>query len=624
MHFPASSCSLEPVDLTFLGPSTWGYDDESGYDLFKAAGVRSFNIANSHFGRADEPTSRWRIALLGARSIGLESANEVLSVPRSMGNCAEREEMSRRTSEPEVHGSMADDPEVFISHSTHDWRDFELAHKLADGLRQNGGRVWIAPESIPAGSDWQEQITLAIGKCTHFVVILSADSSKSQAVLAEIELARQRLQLDVGFKILSLAVGDISHEFPGGVFLSTLQRVPYYQDFADQFRALASAVGLSPQIPSQFASLIRERTADFVGREYVFEAFAAFASREANGYFIIEGDPGMGKTAFLAEFVRRFACIAHFNIAQEGINRTSQFLEGVCNQLINAYSLVYTSLPPSAWIDGKFFGQVLTEAAGRLGHQEKLLIAVDALDEVDATSQTVGANILYLPVSLPEHVYFIVTRRRVKVPLVTHAPSYLFDLSQCSELSLQDIHTYLRRKADRPGLRAWMETLRISVEEFVEELARRSENNFMYVRCLLSDIERGIYRDVGLETLPRGLEAYYEDHWRRMGMTASPLPRARIKIVYILAELAEPASRRLISGFSGEDELTVQEILDQWSQFLHERDVGDSKLYSLYHASLRDFLRRKDIVQAANTSIPEIHSLIARSLMARVGNRWRN
>jgi len=30
------------------------------------------------------------------------------------------------------------------------------------------------------------------------------------------------------------------------------------------------------------------------------------------GYFTIEGDPGAGKSAILAEYVRRTGCIAHF------------------------------------------------------------------------------------------------------------------------------------------------------------------------------------------------------------------------------------------------------------------------------------------------------------------------
>ena len=45
-------------------------------------------------------------------------------------------------------------------------------------------------------------------------------------------------------------------------------------------------------------------------------------------------------------------------------------------------------------------------------------------------------------------------------------------------------------------------------------------------------------------------------------------------------------------------------------QFLHQTD-DEVPAYSLYHGSFRDFLHRKDIVQAAGVTLPGIHALIA-------------
>ena len=42
---------------------------------------------------------------------------------------------------------------------------------------------------------------------------------------------------------------------------------------------------------------------------------------------------------------------------------------------------------------------------------------------------------------------------------------------------------------------------------------------------VLLDIEKGLYdKDFKLESFPKGLQGYYDFHWRRMGMTANPLP----------------------------------------------------------------------------------------------------
>jgi hypothetical protein len=62
------------------------------------------------------------------------------------------------------------------------------------------------------------------------------------------------------------------------------------------------------------------------------------------------------------------------------------------------------------------------------------------------------------------------------------------------------------------------------------------------------------------------------------------------------------------------DQLAVQEVLDEWKQFLHEQPASDGLRYSVYHASFRDFLHRKDIVQAAGVTVKGINALIANNL----------
>jgi serine/threonine-protein kinase len=134
----------------------------------------------------------------------------------------------------------------------------------------------------------------------------------------------------------------------------------------------------------------------------------------------------------------------------------------------------------------------------------------------------------------------------------------------------------------------------------------------MYLRYVLLDIESGLYQDLTLEQFPQGLQGYYDFHWRRMGMTKEPLPVEKIKIVYILGEVREPVSRRKICDFSGENEYAVQQVLNEWKQFLHEL-MKQEKRYSVYHSSFRDFLHRKDILETHPVTLPGIHQLIAKN-----------
>jgi Effector-associated domain 10 len=364
---------------------------------------------------------------------------------------------------------------------------------------------------------------------------------------------------------------------------------------------------------SQFQSLIQDKTEGFVGREYVFNAIQTFIQENKKGYFTIIGDPGQGKSAILAKYVQDTECIAHFNVQLQGPNRADKFLESVCNQLIARYQMPYDFLPSNATQDGEFLGQLLDEVAQRR-NGKPVVIAVDALDEVDSGSYR-DANILYLPPHLPNGVYFVMTRRRgVEVPFTTYAPVQISLLDYQID-SQRDVRLYIQKRVDDSGnLRQQIDERQETIIVFTDNIANKSENNFMYLRYVLLDIEKGLYKDLTLESFPQGLQGYYDFHWRRMGMTANPSPDAKIKIVYILGEVKQPVSRQQICEFSGEDASLVQPVLNEWKQFLHEFIKDHQKRYSVYHTSFRDFLHRKDILEETGLTIPGINQLIVNSL----------
>ncbi|MEH2097425.1 ATP-binding protein [Nostoc sp.] len=370
-----------------------------------------------------------------------------------------------------------------------------------------------------------------------------------------------------------------------------------------------------------FQSLIQDKTEDFVGRKYAFNAIQAFIEAHSKGYFTIIGDPGMGKSAILAKYVQDTGCIAHFNMQLQGLNRADQFLESVCKQLVKLYQLPYDPLPSNATRDGEFLGQLLDEVAQKR-NGKPVVIAVDALDEVDSASYR-DANILYLPPYLPDGVYFIMTRRRgVEVPLTIYTPQEVLSLLDYEVDSQRDVRVYIQNRVNSSEkLLQRINDRQETIFVFTETIVNKSENNFMYLRYVLLDIENGLYdKDFSLESFPKGLQGYYEFHWRRMGMTANPLPDDKIKIVYILGAVKQPVSRQQICDFSGENTRTVQTVLNEWEQFLHELLKDNQKRYSVYHASFRDFLHRKDILEKTGLTIPEIHLLIAKDQL----NKWKN
>lgn len=359
-----------------------------------------------------------------------------------------------------------------------------------------------------------------------------------------------------------------------------------------------------------FQTIIDNKTKDFVGREYVFTEIKKFINSKTNGYFTIIGDPGMGKSTILAKYVHDTGCVAHFNVEQDGENRPDQFLESVCKQLIKQYQLPYSlPLPADAKSDGVFLKNLLDEVAIKR-NGKPVVIAVDALDEVDLSSQTnKNANILYLPRYLPKGIYFVTTiRRGVKVPLMTDAPQQIFNLIDYQDQSREDICTYIQNRVNgSQQLRQWIKNQDVTEENFIDELATKSENNFMYLVHVLQDIEDRKYTDLNLTNLPKGLEKYYEFHWQRKGLNDKPRSNVKMKVVYHLATSRQPISCQLISKYTGETPLRVQDVLHEWLQFLHERPIEGEVCYSIYHRSYWEFLHNDERVKAAGVSLKEIN-----------------
>jgi serine/threonine-protein kinase len=438
----------------------------------------------------------------------------------------------------------------------------------------------------------------------------------------EADAATLRQLLSTGERQIALQFGKYSVNVGQGQDIHIGDRI--YQQWDDHaLQALVKAIqqATPKNVPTQFQSLIADKTGGFVGRKYVFDAIESFLTNNPKGYFTIMGDPGMGKSAILAKYVQDTGCIAHFNVQLQGPNRADQFLQSICTQLIDRYQLSYDPLPSNATRDGEFLGQLLDEVAQR-SNGKPLVIVIDALDEVDSASYRIDANILYLPAYLPTGVYFIMTRRRdVEVPFTTYAPVQILSLLDYQTDSHRDVREYIQNRVNSSEkLRQHIDERQETVAAFTDKIVDKSENNFMYLRYVLQDIEMGLYQDLCLERFPQGLQGFYEFHWRRMGLTANPIPDAKIKIVYILGEVRQPVSRQQICDFSGEDAYTVQTVLNEWKQFLHELLRDNQKRYSVYHASFRDFLHRKDILEATGLTIPGIHQLIAKDQL----NKWKN
>jgi hypothetical protein len=367
--------------------------------------------------------------------------------------------------------------------------------------------------------------------------------------------------------------------------------------------------------PKVFKPLIEEKTRIFCGRNFVFKAFEEFLSKNSKGYFTVVGDAGMGKSAIAAMYVKDSAHLppCYFNIRATGQNKPELFLESIRQQLIKRY--------PLANAQKDDLTTLLQKVSEKLVADERLVIVIDALDEVE--QETGEANLLFLPKEPPERVYFLLTRRPFtreskRLAVSPNIPIQELDLrdSEYATPNRDDVEKYIRfflngDPEHKDAIRQWMQERQITDEGFVEQVATKSENNFMYLRYVLPEIAKGFYDDLGLTGLPDGLQDYYQVHWVRMKMDKAP-QKEKVIVLFILVEVGTPIPSEMIAGIANQDEFDVQKVLDEeWVEYLTKKEIDGELCYSFYHASFLDFLKNKRELQSTRKLFQEVNQRIA-------------
>jgi hypothetical protein len=161
----------------------------------------------------------------------------------------------------------------------------------------------------------------------------------------------------------------------------------------------------------------------------------------------------------------------------------------------------------------------------------------------------------------------------------------------------------------RHALRQWVQERNVSDDEFVKQVADKSENNFMYLRYVLPEIAKGFYQNLDLKELPNGLQGYYQVHWVRMGMDKA-LQEAKVIVLFILVEIGTAVPSEMIAEIAQADGYEVQKVLDEWVEYLRMQEVEGDTCYTFYHASFLDFLKKKKELKSTRKLFTEVNQRI--------------
>jgi len=360
----------------------------------------------------------------------------------------------------------------------------------------------------------------------------------------------------------------------------------------------------------RFLALIERKTENFVGRQFVFEVLDDFLGRSSSGYFVITGEPGIGKTALMAQLVKTRGYAHHFNVSQNNIRTPAQFLESACAQLVARYSLELkdNQFPEGVARDSSFLVELLEKATAKSENRPVVLL-VDALDEAERETLGIRANALYLPWVLPQGSYIVVTTRPLDDLHLDVEPRQDLFLEPDSSGNLADIRSYIEDFLRRePALSQRLEGLGKSQAEFVQELTHASEGNFIYLRWMLPAITAGHFVHGSFIELPQGLQQYYKAHWRQIqAVVGSEFTEVYEPVVCALAIARQPESVERIARWTGLPAEKIRAALRQWREFLELEQSGGETRYRVYHTSFKDFLDQQVSFEKFNLMIAEAY-----------------
>lgn len=124
--------------------------------------------------------------------------------------------------------------DIFISYKS---EEYDTARFVKTLLEKNRFSCWMAPESIPGGSSYAEEIEAAVRGCKVFVLVLSSKAQTSKWIKKEIDLA---LGADKIVMPLFIENCDITGAF--NFYLTDVQRYNAYLNMSDALKKMVTEI----------------------------------------------------------------------------------------------------------------------------------------------------------------------------------------------------------------------------------------------------------------------------------------------------------------------------------------------------------------------------------------------
>lgn len=343
----------------------------------------------------------------------------------------------------------------------------------------------------------------------------------------------------------------------------------------------------------------RGRHEQLLGRQDVMAVMDGLLLRgsASRGWVLVRGGPGLGKSALLAEWLKRREQAGeplpphHFlRRGEEHWNRPEVVKRNLAAQVEQLYpKQTDPEAPPESRLKD-LLQRVSSEVLQP--YQLRLVMVVDGLDEVEEESD--GANPLqrFLPERLPPGV---------KVLCASRPMDHLYWLE--ARDGFRDINLDEARWAgsNRDVVRQYLHYVAPQFEppltlDFSEEVAQRAEGNVLYAVMLTAWLEGQPLEFRRAELLPRGLAALCEESWHRVKRLPEETLQIVVKGLAVVAVAREALPLSMVSTVAGWAKWEHREsFLRVARPFLREEPWSgtEMKAWRFFHEYFRAFILSK-------------------------------
>ncbi len=289
--------------------------------------------------------------------------------------------------------------------------------------------------------------------------------------------------------------------------------------------------------PFDFEPYLRAKREGFVGREWLFDEIEGWRTRRHERSLLIIGDPGIGKSAVVAELVSRNpgGQVLAYHCCRTDDPSTlqpGQFVRSVAWQIAQHVPAYAEQLAPGPVADALGEGNCATNPinafeAGVLAPLQKVAapqggaryLLVDALDETLAAGAVQGPGLVTLLAArleqLPPWLRLVATTRREAAVQARLRGLRAWTLDAQDPRNRDDVERYVLQRLGEEPLTGRLRDRVTLAEEMARVLAEKGEGNFLYVRQAL-DILAHEDDPLGcLRQLPPGLAGMYQRFFER-------------------------------------------------------------------------------------------------------------